>query len=57
MTKGVHDMSATRTTARNGAAPAVVAAAQFVVIMDTSIIAAALPEIQASLGFSPESLS
>ncbi|MDI1288359.1 MAG: MFS transporter [bacterium] len=50
-------MSATRTSARNGVALAVIAAAQFMVIMDTSIIGVALPEIQASLGFSPESLS
>ncbi len=31
--------------------------AQFIVIMDTSIIGVALPDIQAELGFSPESLS
>ncbi len=35
----------------------VIALAQFVVIMDTSIIGVALPEIQADLGFSPEDLS
>lgn len=34
-----------------------VAAAQFVVIMDTSIIGIALPDIQRELGFTPESLS
>lgn len=34
-----------------------IAAAQFVVIMDTSIIGVALPDIQAALGFTPESLS
>ena len=36
---------------------ALIAAAQFVVIMDTSIIGVALPGIQAELGFTPESLS
>ena len=36
---------------------AVIAAAQFMVIMDTSIIGVALPEIQADLGFSPQNLS
>ncbi|WP_125776595.1 MFS transporter [Antribacter gilvus] len=36
---------------------AVIAAAQFMVIMDTSIIGVALPEMQADLGFSPEDLS
>jgi EmrB/QacA subfamily drug resistance transporter len=36
---------------------AVIALAQFMVIMDTSIIGVALPEIQADLGFSQESLS
>lgn len=34
-----------------------IALAQFMVIMDTSIIGVALPRIQADLGFSPESLS
>ncbi|WP_448811284.1 MFS transporter [Agromyces bauzanensis] len=34
-----------------------IAAAQFVVIMDTSIIGVALPDIQSALGFTPESLS
>ena len=34
-----------------------VALAQFMVIMDTSIIGVALPRIQADLGFSPENLS
>ena len=34
-----------------------IAAAQFVVIMDTSIIGVALPDIQRELGFTPESLS
>ena len=36
---------------------ALVAAAQFMVIMDTSIIGVALPKIQADLGFTPEGLS
>ena len=36
---------------------AVIAAAQFIVIMDTSIIGVALPKMQADLGFSPENLS
>mgnify|MGYP000206370176 CR=1 FL=1 len=36
---------------------ALIAAAQFVVIMDTSIIGVALPEMQSELGFTPESLS
>ena len=36
---------------------AVIAAAQFMVIMDTSIIGVALPRMQADLGFSPEDLS
>jgi EmrB/QacA subfamily drug resistance transporter len=36
---------------------AVIAAAQFMVIMDTSIIGVALPKMQADLGFSPENLS
>ena len=34
-----------------------IAAAQFMVIMDTSIIGVALPEIQQDLGFTPEGLS
>jgi EmrB/QacA subfamily drug resistance transporter len=36
---------------------AVIAAAQFMVIMDTSIIGVALPKMQADLGFSTENLS
>lgn len=36
---------------------ALIAAAQFVVIMDTSIIGVALPDMQAELGFTPEPLS
>src|SRR5918997_2178116 len=42
---------------RRWSALAVIALAQFMVIMDTSIIGVALPEIQADLGFTPESLS
>ena len=42
---------------RRWTALAVIALAQFVVIMDTSIIGVALPEIQADLGFSPGDLS
>jgi EmrB/QacA subfamily drug resistance transporter len=42
---------------RRWTALAVIALAQFMVIMDTSIIGVALPEIQADLGFTPESLS
>ncbi|MDQ0893349.1 MFS transporter [Agromyces ramosus] len=34
-----------------------IATAQFIVIMDTSIIGVALPRMQAELGFTPESLS
>jgi EmrB/QacA subfamily drug resistance transporter len=42
---------------RRWTALAIIALAQFIVIMDTSIIGVALPEIQADLGFSPENLS
>jgi MFS family permease len=42
---------------RRWAALAVIALAQFMVIMDTSIIGVALPKIQADVGFSPDSLS
>jgi EmrB/QacA subfamily drug resistance transporter len=42
---------------RRWSALAVIALAQFMVIMDTSIIGVALPEIQADLGFTPETLS
>ncbi|WP_433714018.1 MFS transporter [Nocardia sp. CA-084685] len=45
------------TTARRWWALAVIAAAQFMVIMDTSIIGIALPKMQAELGFSQENLS
>jgi EmrB/QacA subfamily drug resistance transporter len=42
---------------RRWTALAVIALAQFMVIMDTSIIGVALPEIQADVGFTPDSLS
>jgi len=42
---------------RRWLALALIAAAQFMVIMDTSIIGVALPQIQAALGFSQENLS
>ena len=42
---------------RRWSALAVIALAQFMVIMDTSIIGVALPEIQTDLGFSPDDLS
>jgi len=42
---------------RRWSALAVIALAQFMVIMDTSIIGVALPEIQTDLGFTPENLS
>ncbi|MFC8719163.1 MFS transporter [Kitasatospora sp. NPDC057198] len=42
---------------RRWTALALIALAQFVVIMDTSIIGVALPEMRSALGFSPEGLS
>jgi EmrB/QacA subfamily drug resistance transporter len=42
---------------RRWSALAVIALAQFMVIMDTSIIGVALPKIQTDVGFSPDSLS
>ncbi len=42
---------------RRWTALAVIALVQFMVIMDTSIIGVALPDIRADLGFSPEDLS
>src|SRR5687767_16000870 len=44
-------------SSRRWLALALIAAAQFMVIMDTSIIGVALPQIQRELGFSPEDLS
>ncbi len=46
-----------RPTRRRWLGLTLIAAAQFVVIMDTSIIGVALPDIQRELGFTPESLS
>lgn len=43
--------------ARRWTALAVIALAQFMVIMDTSIIGVALPDIQADVGFTPDGLS
>ena len=45
------------TPTAHGGALALIAAAQFMVIMDTSIIGVALPRIQDDLGFSQENLS
>src|SRR5919107_1994328 len=42
---------------RRWTALAVIALAQFMVIMDTSIIGVALPEVRTDLGFTPENLS
>lgn len=55
-------MSSTHTPAgapssRRWLALGLIAAAQFMVIMDTSIIGVALPEMQSELGFSPEGLT
>ncbi|MFE3441823.1 MFS transporter [Nocardia sp. NPDC059180] len=47
----------TRSTTKKWWALAVIAAAQFMVIMDTSIIGIALPKMQAELGFSQENLT
>ena len=44
-------------SSRRWLALGLIAAAQFMVIMDTSIIGVALPEMQADLGFSPQGLS
>lgn len=49
--------SASSASKRGGAALALIATAQFMVIMDTSIIGVALPEIQRDLGFTQENLS
>ncbi len=52
-------MPAAATTARSrkGLALTLIAAAQFVVIMDTSIIGVALPDIQRDVGFTPDTLT
>lgn len=47
----------TTTASRRWKGLALIAAAQFMVIMDTSIIGVALPKMQADLGFSQENLS
>src|SRR4051794_41887785 len=44
-------------SSRRWLALGLIAAAQFMVIMDTSIIGVALPEIQQGLGFGPQDLS
>src|SRR5688500_18398166 len=49
--------AASSTSSRRWLALALIAAAQFIVIMDTSIIGVALPKMQADLGFSPQDLS
>ncbi|WGW11180.1 MFS transporter [Saxibacter everestensis] len=46
-----------RSSAKRWLGLVLIATAQFVVIMDTSIIGVALPDIQRDLGFTPESLS
>jgi EmrB/QacA subfamily drug resistance transporter len=50
-------MRASLSNARGWLALLVIATAQFMVVMDTSIIGVALPQIQADLGFSQENLS
>ena len=49
--------AASPTSSRRWLALALIAAAQFMVILDTSIIGVALPKIQADLGFDPQDLS
>ena len=49
--------AATPTTRRRWLALGLIATAQFMVIMDTSIIGVALPKMQADLGFDPPDLS
>ena len=49
--------SAEAPSSRRWLALGLIAAAQFMVIMDTSIIGVALPEMQADLGFTPQGLS
>ena len=62
VTRERHTMSSTPQRAggpgsRRWLALGLIAAAQFMVIMDTSIIGVALPEMQRDLGFTPEGLS
>ena len=52
-----HAPAADRRPDRRWLALTLIAAAQFMVIMDTSIIGVALPEMQADLGFAPGDLS
>jgi EmrB/QacA subfamily drug resistance transporter len=49
--------AANRTSSRRWLALGLIATAQFMVIMDTSIIGVALPKMQADLGFDPQDLS
>jgi EmrB/QacA subfamily drug resistance transporter len=49
--------AATTTSSRRWLALGLIATAQFMVIMDTSIIGVALPKMQAALGFDPQDLS
>ena len=49
--------AASTPSSRRWLALALIAAAQFMVIMDTSIIGVALPKMQADLGFDPQDLS
>jgi EmrB/QacA subfamily drug resistance transporter len=49
--------AATPTSSRRWLALGLIAAAQFMVIMDTSIIGVALPKMQSDLGFTPHNLS
>jgi EmrB/QacA subfamily drug resistance transporter len=49
--------AASSTSSRRWLALALIATAQFIVIMDTSIIGVALPKMQADLGFDPQDLS
>jgi EmrB/QacA subfamily drug resistance transporter len=49
--------TATPTSSRRWLALGLIATAQFMVIMDTSIIGVALPKMQADLGFHPQDLS
>ncbi len=49
--------AATPTSSRRWLALGLIATAQFMVIMDTSIIGVALPKMQADLGFDPQDLS
>lgn len=49
--------AARKTGDRRWLALGLIAAAQFMVIMDTSIVGVALPEMQQDLGFDPQNLS